>query len=451
MGDSDATARPEVLRRLGSILPTPARVKVVLRRVHDEFTAPEPERLNPGQPVAVPRSAVSRRREGRRVVPHTSTDVRALRSRILALRTRDENAERTAAIAAEFARAHPIDVERLASEFPEDVANLAGVPAAVRMTANRALIAKRFTLAQEHLATAERRLAAARDEVNGTAVRRPRLRDPLAPYVADVERATEAIAVLEQYRSVFVDHDGVEHARQFLTVVPSTRFSSGQVVEVFGDLTRASHVLVAVPGVANSYGNFQETRQKSEALYRTLAVDHPEASVAVIEWMGYDVPGWLRSPLPFAAINGGGELRRFVDALGLDAGVQLTVLGHSYGSVVVSEALRNGLEADRAIFTGSPGVRAPVAAALGIDPSRVFALAAERDIVVRLKWHGKNPADALFGATLLAVEGHGHGAYFAPESLSMHNIARVVLGKVDELVHAVRPAPTDPPTLALDR
>jgi hypothetical protein len=449
MGDSDATKRSGVFRRIVSGLPKRAAVKELLEHVHEEMTATSPESLYPLRPSATPRPATTpRRRVGDRTEP-TLDDVALARERIVEVRANDESPERTAAIAEAFVGIHPLDGERLAQEFPEDVANLAGVPTSIRMTANRALIDRRYERALAELDGAQRRLVSARLQLAREPQRRVRVRDPLAPYLEHVDRAIDEIAVLEQYRSTFRDYAGTEHERQFLTIVPSTWFHSGQVVEVFGDLTRATHVLIAVPGVNNGYRSFRDTREKSEALYRTLAAEHPEANVAVIEWMGYEVPDWLRSPLPFPAIRGGAELQRFAAALDLDPAVQVTVLGHSYGSVVVSEALRRGLPADRAIFTGSPGVRAPVAAALGIDPSRVFALAADRDFVVRLKWHGTNPSDALFGATLLAVEGRGHGSYFAPNSVAVRNIARVVLGRIDELVHAANP--TVSPLPVLDR
>lgn len=363
---------------------------------------------------------------------------------ILGAGNEQDPAMRRHLVSSVFAELHPLDAERLAEQYAADVANLPGVPAPLRFTANRVLIDDRHRVADLEFTRLRKLLNRAIDDLADTAPRIRKQRHPLAARVKDVELAARRVAIANQFRIAHNDHEGRFVTRQFLTVIPSTRTSSGRVVEVFGDLRRATSVLIVVPGVTNHYTTFHETREQSEALARHAAIEYPDERIAVIEWMGYEVPGWVRGTLPHAANRGGPELRDFVESLDLGPDVQLTILGHSYGSIVVSEALKAGVRPDRVVFTGSPGVHADRTADLGMTDGSVFALAASRDVISRLRWHGKNPASEPFGATRLATDGYGHASYFKPGGLSLRNLIHVALGRVEQVVEAARESgPTD--------
>jgi pimeloyl-ACP methyl ester carboxylesterase len=78
-------------------------------------------------------------------------------------------------------------------------------------------------------------------------------------------------------------------------------------------------------------------------------------------------------------------LRRF--SAGLETEVRpdanTTLIGHSYGSVVVGHALRHGARFDNVILTGSPGIDPDVhsVAELGVPGTRFFAARSPGDFV----------------------------------------------------------------------
>jgi hypothetical protein len=90
----------------------------------------------------------------------------------------------------------------------------------------------------------------------------------------------------------------------------------------------------------------------------------------------------------------------------------VTVIGHSYGSTLVGDALAHaGMKADDGVFVGSPGVTVDKASQLGLDPSHVWASKAKFDPVPEvsaslnpLNWYddhsvrcGNDPTSSAFG------------------------------------------------------
>lgn len=137
-------------------------------------------------------------------------------------------------------------------------------------------------------------------------------------------------------------------------------------------------------------------------------------------------------------------------------GADVTVMGHSYGSLVTGMAAEDGMEADRIVLVGSPGTNAKDAEELGVastdvyvarvpdDPIRhVFRSGEERNYllggpvgvvagkVVRYDpdVHGPDPSLPAFGATPLPYDdkSHGHSGYYAEGSLALENHAHVML------------------------
>lgn len=234
----------------------------------------------------------------------------------------------------------------------------------------------------------------------------------------------------------------VEQGRTFLVFDGN---SDGLVVEVWGDLESAAHIAVLVPGIGNTQFGY-ESGVGDDA--RRLWGD--DRDVAVIAWLGYDTPGsgplgeW---PITAAAIEidhaveGAVELRRFVDWLADTRPLaHITVIGHSYGSVVAAIAASEGLAADELVLAGSPGVPLPDGGAADLRPGGVvWASLAPGDPIDELAAipvllssvpddsdgnpftlvHGINPMHSDFAAVELAVGGAtGHSAYFAAAGLS---------------------------------
>jgi pimeloyl-ACP methyl ester carboxylesterase len=128
-------------------------------------------------------------------------------------------------------------------------------------------------------------------------------------------------------------------------------------------------------------------------------------------------------------------------------GRHLTLVGHSYGSLVVGRALHDhDPAADDAVLLGSPGAGVAHADDLRLPDGHVFVGAASRDPVSYLGWFGPDPASRDFGAVRFEAEDvtrsqgrvalADHSKYFWPGSESLSNIVKVTVGQDDSVRRA---------------
>ncbi|MCB0989387.1 MAG: hypothetical protein KDB16_00270, partial [Acidimicrobiales bacterium] len=229
----------------------------------------------------------------------------------------------------------------------------------------------------------------------------------------------------------------LDGGRQIIQFVPS---GEGRVVEVFGDLATARNVAVVVGGMGSSVENFDsKTASRASNLFRR--VSGLGAEVAVVAWNGYDAPdelgagplAWTEVVSRAAADEGIGELNSLLDQLGLPDAVHLTLLGHSYGSLVVAGVAASRADVDDVVVMGSPGVG-------GSDPRRLnggvrmWTMAAASDPIDDLGWFGGDPNDPGTGWIPVDVAGDsGHGSYLTDGSRSLDQAALVVMGRGDEV------------------
>lgn len=237
-----------------------------------------------------------------------------------------------------------------------------------------------------------------------------------------------------------------DHGRQFLAY---DRQGDGRVVEVLGDLRTAQHVAVVVPGSGHRLGNFTTSRsgaaprRNGEALLAELKRQAPQEKVAVVVWTGYDTPERvnLDAARSERAAPGGRDLARLIDLLAELAPVAetVTLTCHSYGSVVCGRAAP-GARADNIVVVGSPGMDAGRVSELHTQ-AQVWAARTTDDPIrfvpdVRFGefGHGEDPSKPKFGAEVFRTgEIGGHDSYYEPGSESLANIARIVLGRDDEV------------------
>jgi hypothetical protein len=205
----------------------------------------------------------------------------------------------------------------------------------------------------------------------------------------------------------------------------------GHAAEVVGDLTDAEHVAVVVPGMANDVARFATILDKAAAL-RTEAASQGE-DLVTIAWLGYDSPTF-DVVVDDEARVGGAHLARFMAGVvtgGAPAAATLTVVGHSYGTLVTGHAMRAGLDVDAVAVTGSPGMGGRSVADLRDPP--VYALRAPGDYVSWTERFGTDPSDSDFGATRLSTGGVvGHSGYFDAGTESLTNLALVATGRAAE-------------------
>ncbi|MGC5614728.1 alpha/beta hydrolase [Georgenia sp. Z1491] len=221
-----------------------------------------------------------------------------------------------------------------------------------------------------------------------------------------------------------------------------------RVVEVFGDLATADHVVVMVPGNGHHQGNYFRARgplalrSRARLMLATMAGIDPAARTAVVAWVGYRTAPDLRASFSIRyARDGARDLARFTHYLPRSA--HLTVVGHSYGTTVTGLALADA-RIDDVVALGSPGmgVLRRADAARG---ARIWAAQAPTDWIrhfprVRLGplGLGRSPLHPAFGAVRIGTgDITGHLAYYDEGSESLLNTARIALGRFAEVtVHS---------------
>ncbi|AQS68477.1 alpha/beta hydrolase [Streptomyces pactum] len=224
---------------------------------------------------------------------------------------------------------------------------------------------------------------------------------------------------------------------------------AGLATEVFGDLAHADRVAVLVPGSDTSLDTYDRFRAAALALHRQLAAQAPEGDgTAVVAWLGYETPGTVSTTVVTTdrADRAAPKLRALVDTLrGVTApGTRLALLCHSYGSVVCARAA-GGLDVADIALVGSPGTGADTAADLRTG-ARIWAARGTDDWVEHVPHlsadlfgttvgFGTDPVSPDFGARVFAAGDGGHSDYFDTGSVSLTNLARIVLGETTEVTH----------------
>ncbi|MFD3776261.1 alpha/beta hydrolase [Streptomyces sp. NPDC058612] len=209
----------------------------------------------------------------------------------------------------------------------------------------------------------------------------------------------------------------------------------GRAVEVFGGLEGADRVTVLVPGSDTTLDTYQRFRAGAVALQQRLEAEHPRS--AVVAWLGYDTPGTVSVTVLTAgrADEAATELRPFLDRLRelSGPGARISLLCHSYGSVVCARTATGPGVTDVALF-GSPGTGADSAGDLPTG-ARVWAGRGTGDWIggvphVRVAGvgFGADPVDPAFGARPFAAGSAGHSDYLKPGTESLDSLAAIVLG-----------------------
>ena len=243
----------------------------------------------------------------------------------------------------------------------------------------------------------------------------------------------------------------------------------GRAVVALGDPDRADNVLTHVPGMTADLASYSGELSRAERVAVRAGELHPGTSTSAVMWLDYDAPDFVDEGAgrgrAEAAVAG---LRRFQDGLRATHDgdpAHLTVLGHSYGSLVVGTAAQApGPIADDVVFVGSPGVGADSAADLHMPPGRVWSSTARSDVIhwtavapdgllkdLALSrafpvagplaafgrpedelWHGHNPSDPAFGArTFPSQPDAGHTGYWDRGRPALDALTNITVGRPD--------------------
>ncbi|SED39580.1 Alpha/beta hydrolase [Streptomyces misionensis] len=241
--------------------------------------------------------------------------------------------------------------------------------------------------------------------------------------------------------------------------------NNGRVIISIGDPDTADNVATYVPGTGTSLSSIDGDIHRAEVLQDRASLTDPTHKTASIMWLGYDAPQDLLTDATDAKYADAARepLGNFLT--GIDTAhhgpVNSTVLGHSYGTLVAGETMRDhpNLPVDRAILVGSPGVGVNHAKDLHIGADHVWAATARNDLVnlapppagplaplnPKAYWRLFNDHSVMYGNDPTSDEFGGQTFHVAPGKLpttdglmpahsqywegdSLNNMAKIVTG-----------------------
>jgi hypothetical protein len=211
---------------------------------------------------------------------------------------------------------------------------------------------------------------------------------------------------------------------------------AAQVVLVVGDLDTARAVGLLVPGVNNSPQDLSRLLGDAGDVATAARGADPGLDVATVVWLDYASPDRLiEMARRGAASDGGPHLAAALDGMAaarLASGSPLpriTVLAHSYGTVVVDEAADapGRLAADAVVLLGSPGMEREGAGSLEVP--EVYDAASTGDPISWFGYFGSSTWAPTYGSTGLPVDrSMGHSDYYDPAYPTLAAIGGVVAG-----------------------
>ncbi|MFK4145628.1 alpha/beta hydrolase [Streptomyces sp. NPDC004065] len=280
---------------------------------------------------------------------------------------------------------------------PDSIGWMDGLPATVRDEANRTVLAETRGTAQVELdawmakeparyQTIHQLNPNTGEEVE-VPVTTPESEAAWQKWEAKRKDLQGRIDGMDAIQSRYDDFVGDESTRPYL--LGFDNHNLGHAVVSIGNPNTADNVVTYVPGTGSNLSGVHGLISRAELLQDQARITDPTHSTASILWLGYDPPQSLVPDATYDthwADNARGPLSNFL--AGLDAAhhgehVNSTILGHSYGSLVVGETMRDypDLPVNNAILVGSPGAGVDNAKDLHIPADHVWAATARNDMV----------------------------------------------------------------------
>jgi uncharacterized coiled-coil DUF342 family protein len=314
------------------------------------------------------------------------------------------------------------------------------------------------------------------------------------------ERLNDLKAQLASAKSRLGDFNAIDAAldkgpETYLTVFDPRTGTGKQALAAIavGNPDTASKVSVTVPGIGSTtaatlpdmVGEADKLRLEAQRqlLNAPRAPGAPLPTVSAIAWMGYDPPPNpinSLSPADAVATMGDGQAKAGAQSLSSyleqvaanNPNAEVTLLGHSYGSLTSSLALQD-LNAqalhpvDNVVFYGSPGLELNSPDVLGIAPGDAYVMRGATDPIAGvvaegapLHGWGTNPYSGMFpelsaaagtdpgGILRQGVDFHADYARLGADDqlrMSGYNLAAVVAGVPGNTEMAPPPPPPMPP------
>jgi hypothetical protein len=377
------------------------------------------------------------------------------------------------AVAAWWAGLTQVQRAWLLANDPALIGGLAGIPPAERDRANRRRLAKEQARLESERAAVAAELAKLRADSSWLDRWTPgwnQREDALLARLATLDRQLAQAAGLRAALAQVAAEPRNRLDPGDVYLLSFDPHGDGKAAIALGDPTSASSIGVVVPGMGNTLANIANPLSNAVNLRRTsdvLAGPAVTDRTSVVAWLGYDSPNAAEVALDDNAQAGAPELVSFVDdlrAAHTDAQPpRVTVLAHSYGTLVTGLATRQGLAADAITLVGSPGVAAGHAAELGLpaghvwagrtpdDPIRAVFLtdSAARSAAEHLDRYGPvnvtvtgdvyafgpDPSLPAFGAQPIPLDArqHGHSDYYLLDTKGIQSLTRILLGRVNQV------------------
>jgi hypothetical protein len=351
----------------------------------------------------------------------------------------------------------PEQQQQLIAAHPPDLGNLNGIPVDARGAVNGAVMNDDLHRVED--------LAKNGISVNDI------LNDPgkfgLSPSaILRYNNASQARAGLAKAAQATDKWPGNHPPVYLLRYEPEAFGGEGAAAIAIGNPDTAANTAVLVKGLGTGVREGTLSNPDGVRLYEETARADWDRQTAVVLWVGYDAPNTWHDPglyEPNMARTGGQLLAADVNALGVThqgAPTHLTVVGHSYGSTVVSDAAAGfGMHTNDVVLVGSPGTDlAHSAADFHLSPGgHLYVGAASGDPVTwspgevrgpgligpSLGGLGDDPAVDGYGSTRFRAENpeytanpiYDHSHYFDNGSESLFSIADVASGHGDALEH----------------
>ena len=209
----------------------------------------------------------------------------------------------------------------------------------------------------------------------------------------------------------------------------------------FGEFGASRHVAVVVPGVGDGTNMCADWIPGARHLFEAAA------ATTVVLWKGYDNPVDLLAAAAGSfecsdvLVTAAADLTAFVSSLPIGPEHSVTIVAHSFGSVVTGAALADcGLRCTDVVVAGSPGMTVDDLRQLHVEQAHFFAEQAPGDAVAELGIFGTAPTSPTFGGRRLRTNApdhtlvHAHSHYFEPGSQALENIVDVVTGRYGDVV-----------------
>ncbi|MFI6583382.1 alpha/beta hydrolase [Embleya sp. NPDC050493] len=334
-----------------------------------------------------------------------------------------------------WAGLNPSEQAMYLAGYPAVLGAMDGLPTEVRDRANRVALAETKVALLAELAAAR----AKRDAAGRTDDAKWRFR---------VTALKERLAAIEGLEATLRSGDD-------LYLMGFSAKDDGRAIVAIGNPDKAAHTAVYVPGTGAGLARIGADVSRMRSLWLATQQINDPGEVSTITWVGYDAPDTLTHAMSTSyADDAAPAFVKFLRGIGVSQGIDsnnhVTVIGHSYGSVVLGQAAHQsgGLVAKDIIVAGSPGMHVTRATDLNCHPRHVWVAAAENDIVTGMGSGAHAPAvddgrrprrvtpdDSEFGANRFTTDGaNGHSEYWSSRhSASLDNQAAIVSGNYEDV------------------